>query len=134
MAASPRRHRYAGVMLGAGSLSWDRLFILLVAALTVLGPERLPDAVRWATRTLRQVRDQVNRAADQAKTDFGPDLAEIRQPLATLAELRSDLRDFTTATTQHLFADAPASASAAAAATGGSTTDPAHPPIDPQAT
>jgi sec-independent protein translocase protein TatB len=31
-----------------GSLGWDRLFPLLVAALVVLGPERLPGAVRWA--------------------------------------------------------------------------------------
>jgi hypothetical protein len=46
-----------------GSVSWDQLFMVLVAALVVLRPERLPDAVRWATRTLRQVRDAVTAAA-----------------------------------------------------------------------
>jgi Sec-independent protein translocase protein TatA len=84
-----------------GSLGRDRLFMLLVAALVVLGPERLPGAIQWATRTLRQVRDQVNRAADHARTEFGPEFADIREgirePLATLAELRSDLHDLATA-------------------------------------
>jgi sec-independent protein translocase protein TatB len=84
-----------------GSLGFDRLFMLLVAALVVLGPERLPGALRSAARILRQVRDQVNRAADHARTEFGPDLDDIRddirEPLATLAELRSELRDLATA-------------------------------------
>ena len=57
-----------------------------------------PGAVRWATRTLREDGDQVNRAADHACTEFGPDLADIREllaaireSLAAIAEFRSDL-------------------------------------------
>jgi sec-independent protein translocase protein TatB len=63
-----------------GSMSWDRLFMLLVAALVVLGPDRLPGAVSWATRTLGQVRDAVNGAADQAKTQFGPNWPRCANP------------------------------------------------------
>lgn len=115
-----------------GSLGWDRLFVLLVAALVVLGPERLPGAVRWVTRSLRQVRDHVNQAAAQAKTDFGPELADIRQPLATLAELRSELRDLTTAA---LLTDPPApSPPAARAASTEPLGESAYPPFDPHAT
>jgi hypothetical protein len=42
-----------------GSLDFDRLFLLLVAALVVLGPERLPAAIQWVSRILRQARDQI---------------------------------------------------------------------------
>ena len=84
-----------------GSLDFDRLFLLLVAALVVLGPERLPAAIQWVSRILRQARDQINRAADHARTEFGPEFADIRddirEPLATLAELRSELHDLATA-------------------------------------
>ncbi len=103
--------------------------MLLVAALVVVGPERLPDAVRWATRTLRQVRDAVSGAAERAKTQFGPELAEMREPLAVLAETRAQLRDLTAAA---LFADPPPAPS-----DPGATSAPAqsaHPPFDPHAT
>jgi len=120
-----------------GSLDFDRLFLLLVAALVVLGPERLPAAIQWVSRILRQARDQINRAADHARTEFGPEFADIRddirEPLATLAELRSELHDLATAppvdhtqptaiTPTHFNPPTPAPVPSS------------HPPIDPQAT
>jgi sec-independent protein translocase protein TatB len=124
-------HRYAGVMLG--SLSWDRLLILLAAALVVLGPERLPGAVRSLTRTLRQVREQVNRAADQTRAEVGPDLAEVREPLAALAELRSDLRDFTTTNLLEKPEPQPVPPASARSMTHDAGRS-SSPPIDPEAT
>lgn len=62
--------------------------ILLVAALVILGPERLPGAVRWTTRSLRQVRDYASGATAQLKQDLGPEFEELRKPLADLNELR----------------------------------------------
>jgi sec-independent protein translocase protein TatB len=112
-----------------GSMSWDRLFMLLVAALVVLGPDRLPGAVSWATRTLGQVRDAVNGAADQAKTQFGPELAAMREPLAVLAETRAQLRDLSAAA---LFTDPPPSP--ADPAPGAASAPLAHPPFDPHTT
>lgn len=62
--------------------------ILLVAALVILGPERLPGAVRWTTRSLRQVRDYASGATSQLKQELGPEFEELRKPLAELNELR----------------------------------------------
>jgi sec-independent protein translocase protein TatB len=120
-----------------GSLSWDRLFMLLVTALIVLGPERLPAAVRRATHTLRQVRDQVNRAADQARTEFGPELAEMREPLAMLAETHAQLRVLTAPhlrdlTTAPVLVDPPHPPPSLRTAPAPAPS--AHPAFDPQAT
>jgi sec-independent protein translocase protein TatB len=111
--------------------------LLLVAALVVLGPERLPAAIQWVSRILRQASDQINRAADHARTEFGPEFADIRddirEPLATLAELRSELHDLaTTSLVDH-------TQPTAITPTHFSPPTPApvpssHPPIDPQAT
>lgn len=62
--------------------------ILLVAALVILGPERLPGAVRWTTRSLRQVRDYASGATAQLKDELGPEFEDFRKPLADLNELR----------------------------------------------
>lgn len=62
--------------------------ILLVAALVILGPERLPGAVRWTTRSLRQVRDYASGATSQLRDELGPEFEDLRKPLADLNELR----------------------------------------------
>jgi sec-independent protein translocase protein TatB len=38
-------------------LSIEKLLILAVVALFVLGPERLPAAATWLARTLRQIKN-----------------------------------------------------------------------------
>jgi sec-independent protein translocase protein TatB len=43
-------------------LSVEKLFILAVVALFVLGPERLPTAAVWLARTLRQIKDYTSDA------------------------------------------------------------------------
>ena len=62
--------------------------ILLVAALVILGPERLPGAVRWTTRSLGQIRDYASGATSQLKEELGPEFENLRKPLADLNELR----------------------------------------------
>ncbi|GAB4588618.1 Sec-independent protein translocase protein TatB [Nocardia sp. NPDC127526] len=71
------------------NISWGELLILLVAALVILGPERLPGAVRWTTQSLKQVRDYATGATSQLKQELGPEFDEIRKPLEQLNELRS---------------------------------------------
>ncbi|WP_336085784.1 Sec-independent protein translocase protein TatB [Nocardia sp. SSK8] len=71
------------------NIGWSEMMILLVAALVILGPERLPGAVRWTTRSLRQVRDYASGATSQLKQELGPEFDELRKPLAELNELRS---------------------------------------------
>ncbi|MEV6432910.1 Sec-independent protein translocase protein TatB [Nocardia sp. NPDC051463] len=70
------------------NIGWSEMVILLVAALVILGPERLPGAVRWTTRSLRQVRDYASGATQQLQQELGPEFEELRKPLADLNELR----------------------------------------------
>ncbi|MFD3506210.1 Sec-independent protein translocase protein TatB [Nocardia sp. NPDC058666] len=70
------------------SIGWSEMMILLVAALVILGPERLPGAVRWTTGALRQARDYASGATTQLKQELGPEFDDLRKPLAELNELR----------------------------------------------
>ncbi|MBF6466427.1 Sec-independent protein translocase subunit TatB [Nocardia beijingensis] len=70
------------------NIGWSEMVILLVAALVILGPERLPGAVRWTTRSLRQVRDYASGATSQLREELGPEFDDLRKPLADLNELR----------------------------------------------
>jgi sec-independent protein translocase protein TatB len=70
------------------NISWGEMVILLVAALVILGPERLPGAVRWTTRSLRQVRDYASGATQQLQQELGPEFEDLRKPLADLNQLR----------------------------------------------
>ncbi|EME65304.1 Sec-independent protein translocase protein TatB [Rhodococcus sp. GXMU-t2271] len=71
-----------------GNIGWGEFLVLLVAALVVLGPERLPGAVSWMTRSLRQVRDYASGAKEQLKEELGPEFDDLRQPLSELNQLR----------------------------------------------
>ncbi|MGI5216415.1 Sec-independent protein translocase protein TatB [Nocardia sp. CA-290969] len=70
------------------SIGWGEMLVLLVAALVILGPERLPGAARWTARTLRQVRDYATGATSQLRSELGPEFEDLRKPLADLQELR----------------------------------------------
>ncbi|GAC48548.1 Sec-independent protein translocase protein TatB [Gordonia aichiensis] len=70
------------------SIGWGEILVLLVAALVILGPERLPGAVSWTMQSLRKAREYATGATDQLKNDFGPEFDELRKPLSQLNELR----------------------------------------------
>jgi len=69
-------------------LSIEKLLILAVVALFVLGPERLPTAATWLARTLRQIKTYATEANQKIRNELGPEFDEIRAPLD---DLRSDL-------------------------------------------
>ncbi|MFV9427364.1 Sec-independent protein translocase protein TatB [Rhodococcus aetherivorans] len=71
-----------------GNIGWGEFLVLIVAALVVLGPERLPGAVSWVAKSLRQVRDYATGARDQLKEELGPEFDDLRQPLSELNQLR----------------------------------------------
>lgn len=71
-----------------GNIGWGEFMVLLVAALVILGPERLPGAVSWVTKSLRQVREYASGASQQLKDELGPEFEDLRKPLADLNELR----------------------------------------------
>jgi sec-independent protein translocase protein TatB len=62
--------------------------VLLVAGLVILGPERLPGAIRWTTGTLKQAREYLSGATSQLRQDLGPEFEDLRQPLSELQKLR----------------------------------------------
>ena len=71
-----------------GNIGWGEFIVLLVAALVILGPERLPGAVSWVTKSIRQVRDYASGASQQLKDELGPEFDDLRKPLSELNELR----------------------------------------------
>jgi sec-independent protein translocase protein TatB len=64
------------------------MLVLLVVGLVVLGPERLPGAIRWTSNTLRQARDYISGATSQLREDLGPEFEDLREPLSELNKLR----------------------------------------------
>ena len=65
-------------------LSLEKLFILAVVALFVLGPERLPMAASWLAKTIRRIKDFANEANRKLHSELGPEFDEIREPLRGL--------------------------------------------------
>ncbi|GAA1995110.1 twin-arginine translocase TatA/TatE family subunit [Amycolatopsis minnesotensis] len=68
-------------------LSIEHLLVLAVAALFILGPERLPGAAEWAGRAIRRTRAMLAQARDEVANDLGADFDELREPLQDLADL-----------------------------------------------
>jgi Tat protein translocase TatB subunit len=65
------------------------LLVILILALLVVGPERLPDLVRGITKVLRDVR----RAYDNLTRDLGPEIMSIQQ---TTREIRTSVESIKT--------------------------------------
>ena len=61
-------------MLGLG---WGEVGVLLLLALFIVGPERLPGLAADVGRTLRSVRRQVKGLTDDLKTELGPEFADV---------------------------------------------------------
>ena len=64
------------------------IMLAVVIGLVVLGPERLPGAIRWTSSTLRQARDYISGATSQLREDLGPEFDDLRAPLSELNKLR----------------------------------------------
>ena len=70
------------------NVGWGEMLVLVIAGLVILGPERLPGAIRWTSGAVRQARDYVSGATSQLREDLGPDFDDLRQPLSELNKLR----------------------------------------------
>src|ERR1700742_2115177 len=71
-----------------GNLSWEHILVLVVVGLVILGPERLPGAIRWTSTSLRQARDYLSGVTSQLREDIGPEFDDLRGPLSELQKLR----------------------------------------------
>ena len=70
------------------NVGWGEMLLLVVIGLVILGPERLPGAIRWTSNSLRQARDYISGATSQLRDDLGPEFEDLRQPLSELQKLR----------------------------------------------
>ncbi len=70
------------------SVGWGEILVLALIGLFVLGPERLPGAVRWVADTVRTVREYAAGARDQLRQEIGPEFEELRKPLEDLRSIR----------------------------------------------
>ena len=75
-------------------LSWGQIGIILLVAVFVLGPDRIPTAVAGALTAVRRLRALVAGAQADTLGQFGPEIAELRRQLAELQALAgvSELR------------------------------------------
>ncbi|MEQ0574023.1 Sec-independent protein translocase protein TatB [Mycobacterium tuberculosis] len=65
------------------NIGWGEMLVLVMVGLVVLGPERLPGAIRWAASALRQARDHSQRCDQPAYVeDIGPGPIDLRGHLA----------------------------------------------------
>ena len=58
-------------------LTFDKLLIIGIIAVFVLGPERLPYYASQLARLVRTVRDMANGAKDRMREEMGPDFDEV---------------------------------------------------------
>jgi sec-independent protein translocase protein TatB len=58
-------------------LGWGEVGVILLLALFIVGPERLPGLAADAGRTLRSLRRQVKGLTDDLKTELGPEFADV---------------------------------------------------------
>jgi sec-independent protein translocase protein TatB len=70
------------------NVGWGEMLVLVVVGLVILGPERLPGAIRWTSTALRQARDYLSGVTTQLREDLGPEFDDLRQPLSELQKLR----------------------------------------------
>jgi sec-independent protein translocase protein TatB len=70
------------------NVGWGEMLVLVIAGLVILGPERLPGAIRWSAGAIRQAREYLSGATSQLREDLGPEFEDLRQPLSELQKLR----------------------------------------------
>jgi sec-independent protein translocase protein TatB len=70
------------------NVGWGEMLVLVVVGLVVLGPERLPGAIRWSAAAVRQARDYLSGVTTQLREDIGPEFDNLREPLSELQKLR----------------------------------------------
>ncbi|MFB9832382.1 sec-independent translocase [Actinoallomurus acaciae] len=55
----------------------EKLALLLLLALVIFGPDRLPHVARQAAETLRRLRELAYDATSEIKTGLGPEYADL---------------------------------------------------------
>lgn len=81
-------------MFGVGL---PEMAVIIVIAIIVFGPDRLPDFARQAGRMLRQLRDFSQAARDDIRKELGPEFADFEltdlDPRRAVRKYMSDVMD-----------------------------------------
>ena len=70
------------------NVGWGEMLLLVVIGLVVLGPERLPGAIRWTSGAVRQARDYLSGATRELREELGPEFDDLRAPIGEIQKLR----------------------------------------------
>jgi sec-independent protein translocase protein TatB len=59
------------------NLGWEEILLLAVVGLMIFGPDRLPRAIKDATKMVRELRNMARSAATDLKAELGPEMADL---------------------------------------------------------
>lgn len=70
------------------NLDWSEVLVLLVLAVIIFGPEKLPELARKTGRIVRYLRTIANDATGRLQAELGPEFADLdlRNPRAAIAK------------------------------------------------
>lgn len=60
-----------------GSLGWGEILVLAVLGLVIFGPDRLPQVIRDARSTIRQLLAMARSARADLQAELGPEMADL---------------------------------------------------------
>ncbi|GGS65252.1 hypothetical protein GCM10010156_25230 [Planobispora rosea] len=120
-------------------LGWPEIAALVVIALLVFGPEKLPQAAAQAGKTIRNLRRMANNAKEDLRSGLGPefsdfDPADLNPKNFVRKHLTADLEDDWNGTSATTAVAAPAYATSYAAEAASELGYGEIPPYDPEAT
>ena len=70
------------------NVGWGEVLVLLIVALFLIGPERLPGLIKEVRAMLLAVRKAVSQAKEQIDGELGEDFKEFSKPLQELNSVR----------------------------------------------
>lgn len=83
------------------NVGWGEILVIVIAALIIIGPERLPEFARQAKSAFRDLRTMLAGAQASLKEDLGDDYEQIAKPIQQISQLRGMTPR--ALITQHLF-------------------------------
>ena len=117
-----------------GSVGFGEIAVIVVVALIVVGPERLPGLAKQAAEFVQMIRKMANNARDDLRTELGPEYADLElRDLDPRQMVRKHLQDAWVEDDSE--DDAPDDAAMNTPAAGGARLAPGErPPFDHEAT
>lgn len=70
------------------SIGWSEIFVILIFALIIIGPERLPGVIEDVRAAIFAARRAINNAKAELNGEFGNEFEELRAPITQLASLQ----------------------------------------------